>query len=113
MFKYTVRIEVDPPHIFESQPGEPSTGNFVYSPALLRVQAGDSITWTCEKPFSLAFKEGTPIEQMEIFGTHSGGNFTAGPYTVLPARGQFHYVVAVWSGSQIFVDAACPRISVN
>ena len=113
MFQYTVHIAVDPPNMFPTQPGLPSAGNFVYTPALLRVEPGDTITWISKHHFTLSFREGSPIEEMEIFGHQSGGDFRAGPFTVLTEKGQFHYTVAVWNGSAIFMDAGCPRISVN
>jgi len=107
---YVIHISVDP----NSLTPPPSTagyigGNFVFEPSLLRVRANDVITWKCTHPFALTFKEGTPVDDMELFGD-SG---SSGPHTVLNVKGNFHYAVAVWTGSRIFMDASCASISVN
>ncbi len=107
---YTVTIEVDPPELW---PGAPppgaSRGNFVYKPGLLRVSAGDTIEWKCSMPFALTFKEGTPVDQVEL----DGGGCTTGAHPVGEVKGQFHYAVAVWDGTCVHIDASCAVVSVN
>jgi len=104
-------------------------GNFVYYPALLNVSAGDTVTWACKDPFSLVFKEKSPIGQLEVRGVpvsvdrqeasgaspKGNAGWAAGPFTVQDVQGNFHYAVSVWkpSSSQLFLDAACPDLSVN
>jgi plastocyanin len=107
---YTITIALDPPGLV---PTGGSTGNFVYTPALLNVLTGDSITWQCNSQFSVAFKEQTPIGEMQAMGCAAGSGYSAGPYTVEAAQGSFHYTVAVWNGTQVYMDAGCPRVSVN
>jgi plastocyanin len=113
MFHYTVQIAVDPPNMFQPQSSQPSEGNFVYTPALLHVQAGDYVTWKSDNQFTLTFKDDTPIGAMDVFCKQSGTGYESDPYEILPARGQFHYAVAAIHNGKMFVDAACPRISVN
>jgi plastocyanin len=109
---YTIAVAVDPPGLV---PAGGSVGNFVYQPALLHVSAGDTITWTCNDQFTLVFKEGSPIGELEVFGSPIPGGYSAGPFTVESVQGNFHYAISVWNSasSQLFLDAACPRISVN
>jgi plastocyanin len=107
---YTVGVAVDPPGLV---PTGGSTGNFVYQPALLHVSAGDTVTWSCNAPFSLSFRGSSPIGQLEVVGSAAGAGYSAGPFTVQAVQGSFHYTIAVWNGSRIFMDADCPRISVN
>lgn len=110
---YIVTIAVDPPDLWPSgTPEGASCGNFVYSPALVRVSPGDTITWTCNHHFALTFKEGTPVDEVELTGTGSGP-YSTGPRTVRDVKGQFHYAVAVWDGSRVHLDAACAGASVN
>ncbi|MGO9254923.1 MAG: hypothetical protein ACLQU1_01265 [Bryobacteraceae bacterium] len=124
MFNYTVTIAVDPPGIFPpNQEATPSNGNFVYTPSLVRVSSGDTITWFCVNPFSLVFKEGTPVNEMEVFGRPGTlippgapagvSYYSAGPYNVCNVKGHFHYTVAVSLGAQVFLDSGCPDVSVN
>jgi hypothetical protein len=108
--KYTVRIAIDPPG--DVPPGG-SVGNFAYSLSLVNVNANDQITWTCDYPFAVSFKEGTPIDQMEVFGSPQGKRFSTHSYKVRAVRGHFHYAVAVWNGSRVFIDASCPHVRVN
>jgi plastocyanin len=110
---YTVTIAVDPDSLWPSgKPAGASCGNFVYSPALIRVSAGDTITWTCNHPFALTFKEGTPVDEVQLTGTGSGP-YSTGARTVADVKGQYHYAVAVWDGSQVHLDASCAVASVN
>ncbi|MGA2113684.1 MAG: hypothetical protein ABSH56_02905 [Bryobacteraceae bacterium] len=114
--RYTIDIAVDPPRLTpRNVPLGGSDGNFVYQPALLRVQADDTITWTCDHPFTLVFKEGTPIERIEVFGTPAEGRagYSTGAFTVQQVKGHFHYVTAVWKDNRVYMDASCPHISVN
>jgi hypothetical protein len=88
-----------------------SRGNFRYSHALLRVKLNDTITWTFNggsSNFALEFKEGSPIGQILVNGATGGG-----PFTVSVPKGNFHYSVAVWDGTNVHIDSGCPRISVN
>ena len=110
MISYTIQITVDPPG---AAPSGGSTGNFVYAPALLRVERDDTVTWTCASPFAVSFKERTPIDHVEVFGHETRGGFSAGPFIIHGERGRYHYAVAVWNGTRVFIDAACPQISVN
>jgi len=114
MIHYTVQIRVDPP---DTAPSGGSTGNFVYEPALLRVERDDTITWHCASPFTVSFKERTPIDNVEVFGDATRDattkGYSAGPFRIHGERGRYHYAVAVWNGTRVFVDSACPQISVN
>jgi len=112
MIHYTVNIAVDPPGLV---PQGGSVGNFIYTPALLRVEAGDQVTWTCSSAFVLVFKEGTPLDQVQLVGCACQGTsgFSTGIHTVQQVRGQFHYAVAVWDGQRVLMDAACAGLSVN
>ena len=109
---YPITIEVDPPGLV---PSGGSVGNFVYKPALLRVEDGDTITWHCQYPFTLVFKAGTPIDQMEVWGNAiTGGGFSSDLYTVSDdVKGMFHYAVAVWKDGRVLMDVACAGLSVN
>jgi hypothetical protein len=111
MNSYTIKIEVDPSDWW--QPGF-SEGNFVYTPALLRVEKGDQITWKCKSPFALVFKERTPVDNVELFGTKpdDDDDYSTGPHNVRDVRSQFHYAVAVFK-DRVFIDADCPHVSVN
>jgi len=124
MTSYTINIAVDPPGLVYS--GTPSTGNFVYTPALLHVETGDQVTWSCLTPFALVFKEGTPINQVQVAGNvpvwETGNPIPIGYATATypirnDAKGQFHYAVAVYQGSvgfgSVFMDAGCADVSVN
>jgi plastocyanin len=110
MINYTITIAVDPDDVI---PEGGTTGNFVYTPALLRVTSGDTITWKSDHPFVLTFKAGTPVDDIELVGSHEDDNYTTGAQTVLGDKGHYHYAVALWNGSRVFIDAACPHISVN
>ncbi|SPE43598.1 hypothetical protein SBA3_990004 [Candidatus Sulfopaludibacter sp. SbA3] len=110
MIFYTIHIELDPPGLV---PTGGSFGNIVYRPALLRVQAGDMVRWTCQHPFVVVFKDQTPFEAVEINSQLISGVSETGSYTIQNVKGQFHYAVAIWNGTNVFADVACPRISVN
>jgi hypothetical protein len=95
-------------------PGTP--GNFVYTPAVLHVQLLDTVTWTSDLPFALEFKDASPFEAQQVFGGPYGDkSFISPQHLIAGPRGQYHYAVGVWSEAdqRIFLDAACPRISVN
>ena len=104
---YTIQITV--------MPG--TAGDFVYTPAVLHIQLTDTVTWTSELPFSLEFQEGSPFDAQQVFSTNYARTkmFTSIQHQVTGPRGQYHYAVAVWSEAdqRIYLDAACPRISVN
>jgi len=111
MIEYTITIAIDPAGIV---PQGGSTGNFVYTPALLRVQPGDRIKWQSAVPFVVTFKGRTPVESMEVVGKAMSADFASDFACVQEnARGNYHYAVAVFDGSRVFMDADCPHISVN
>jgi hypothetical protein len=86
-------------------------GNFTYSPSTLRAQITDKIYWKCPKDFALMFLDGTPIEMME---THGKAGIATPKYQVSPdAKGHYHYAVAVWNGTRVFIDSGCPDIVIN
>jgi len=108
---YTITIDVDPPGLV---PSGGSVGNFVYTPGLLHVEADDYVTWNCQYPFTLVFKDGTPIDKVRVIGYPSTlGGFQAGPFTVRQVKGQFHYAIAAVKDGNIYMDAACADLSVN
>jgi hypothetical protein len=114
---YTIEIAVDSP-IVRAIGGTPSVGNFVYMPALLRCNGNDIVTWECRSPFTLVFKDGTPVEEVEIVGgpqdTPTGVTYVAGPYTIdTEASGIYHYATAVFQNGRVFLDATCASLSVN
>jgi plastocyanin len=97
--EHSIRIEVN------------GSGDFTYTPALLHVNAGDSINWAYDgADFIVEFKEDSPIDQMTITAALQKSVRT---FDVTVLKGNFHYAVAVWDGSRIFIDSGCPRISVN
>jgi hypothetical protein len=110
MINYIVNIAVDPPGVI---PSGGSVGNFVYTPALLRVLPGDTIQWTCDHPFVLSFKGSTPVDQVECVGLPDGLTWATDQYPVSHVRGQYHYAVALWDGVRLFLDADCGGVSVN
>jgi len=113
---YTIEIAVDTPEL-RAVGGTPSVGNFVYMPALLRCNGNDTVTWECKSPFTLVFKEGTPVKEVEIMGDPTGTSpliYVAGPYTVdTDASGIYHYATSVFQAGRVFLDAACAGLSVN
>jgi plastocyanin len=126
--KYTIKIAVDPKEVLIENDDEvinPANltprkqGNFVYTPALLRVEPGDRVTWICENPFTLVFKDGTPINEVEVFSTPlRNGETTQNVYhtdtfKVNDVKGHYHYTVGVFKNGSIFLDANCPDFSVN
>ena len=88
------------------------TGDFYYSPSTVRVPDPglDTVQWQCSVPFALMFREGTPIDHMEIYG---GGGPTPMFTVVGSAKGHYHYAVAVFDGTRVFIDSGCPDIIVN
>jgi hypothetical protein len=127
--KYTIKIAVDPSDLTVEEeltdrvrvpPRKATTGNFVYTPALLRVEAGDKVAWTCGSPFTLVFKERTPIDHVEVFSKavyRTGETIPAGyctdTFPVNDVKGHFHYAVGVYQNGLVFLDASCPDFSVN
>jgi hypothetical protein len=97
------------------QPG--TAGNFVYTPAVLHVEQADTVTWISELPFALEFQEESPFNAQQVYSQGYGPTkmFTSPQHPVTGDRGQYHYAVAVWSEEdrRLYLDAACPRISVN
>jgi hypothetical protein len=91
-------------------------GDIVYTPAVLHVNLADTVTWTSDLPFALEFQEQSPFNAQQVYGKPAGKTtFTSDQHPITGSRGQYHYAVGVWSEAkqQIYLDAACPRISVN
>ena len=108
---YIITIAVDPDDVI---PQGGSTGNFVYTPSLLRVSPGDTIEWRADHAFVVSFKEGTPINDMEVFGSQVDGVYTTGQQTVPSGKqGHYHYAAALAKDDRVFIDSQCPHISVN
>jgi len=88
-------------------------GSMAVTPSMLRVDAGDTVQWCCPSgPFTIMLKEGTPfIKGMDAFscqGTPSS------PLTVAQnVKGTYHYAVAVYDGSRLYMDAGCPMLLAN
>ena len=105
MTNHTITIAVD------------SSGNFTYTPAALHVATGDGICWQCASNFVIMFKEGSPIGNMMAQGQ---GQSVSSTYTYAfvtsmgsvnsAASGHYHYSVAVWDGTYVWIDAGCPVI---
>jgi len=115
-----ITIEVDPDCL--QSHGITTTGNFVITPALLRVNAGDVVEWSGSNPFVLDFKDGTPLEEggVQLAGIKEGGDdptlpvrFSTGRQKVAVTKGHFHYAVAVYKDGEVFIDAGCADLSVN
>ena len=93
-----------------------SSGNFTYTPATLRAQVSDTVQWQCTTPFTIVFKEeGTPVDNMTLYGQSGGGGYATAPATVKAgASGHYHYAVAVWDASScVHLDSGCPDIICN
>jgi plastocyanin len=93
-----------------------SGGNFSYSAATLHVQSGDTVTWQCQNPFSVMFKEDTPIGQVTLHGEMVSGQYVT-PANLgevrADASGHYHYGVAVYDGSAVQLDIGCPDLVAN
>jgi plastocyanin len=99
---HTIQIEV-----FDGR------GSMTYTPSMLRVAPDDTVTWCCPSGhFAIMFKDGSPFtEGMDAF---SSRETPSSPKRVAKGiKGQFHYAVAIFDGSRIFMDAGCPMILVN
>ena len=108
MADYTITITID------------GNGNFTHSPSLLRVTKNDRVFWQCQYAFAIMFDEGTPLDNMMMqaqTGLSTGSNsypFSTPLINVNnDAVGNFHYAVALWDGSHVWVDAGCPVIVAN
>jgi plastocyanin len=100
MNKYIIEIHVD------------EDGNMTYKPSMQRVTADDTVQWVCpEASFTVMFKEKSPFR--EGMDTHSCAGKLSDPLTVDRVKGQFHYAVAVFNGSRVFMDAGCPVLLAN
>jgi len=87
-------------------------GNFHYSQALLHVRMGDNVSWKCTSGFfSLQFSGGSPMNGMETFAPPSANSPLMTVTT--SASGMFKYAVAVFDGTRVHLDAACPVLVAN
>jgi hypothetical protein len=98
--QHIIRIEVD------------TTGNFTYLPALQRVQFGDTVSWVCPlHPFAILFRTRSPfVEGMEA---SANAGIPSNPLTVANVKGQYHYAIAVYNGSRVFMDSDCAGLLAN
>ncbi len=92
--------------------------DFMYDPALLNANPGDTITWQCaEGPFTVSFPEGSPFGVVDIASsaTATGGLWIASTDGVIlnvTPRRVYHYHVAVSVKGEVFMDSGCPGVKV-
>jgi hypothetical protein len=112
---YTVNIKLTD----NTDPNGPN--NFNYAPGLLNVHRGETVSFTCNRPFTVAFVYGSPFVTagnnpvpMSTFAKDAAA--TTDPATVAPDADfqPYHYVVtATDAGGKIHIDAGCPTIVVG
>jgi plastocyanin len=93
-----------------------TSGDFVYTPAVLHVALQDTVTFASNLPFAVEFEDASPFNAQQVYGAPDGKNaFISAQHPVAGPRGQYHYAVGVWCAAdqKVYLDAACPRISVN
>jgi plastocyanin len=100
MAAYTIKIKVN------------SKGNMTYDPSMLRVAAGDTVQWRCPKgSFAVMFKEKSPFTHG--MDTRASAGKLSPPLTVDKVKGHYHYAVAIFNGTDVFMDAGCPVLLAN
>jgi len=102
-----------------STPDQKGNVDFFIVPSLKRVYREDTITWTCTSgPFAVLFHDRTPCDQMDArsgSSPNTASTWTSNTLTVRDdtAGGHYHYSVAVFNGSYVYLDAGCPDLIVN
>lgn len=96
-------------------------GNLTVSPSALHVASGtDNVYYQCEYTFAIEFNDDTPLDNMSMQaqrGLTTGSNSYPYSTPLIPidsdARGHYHYAVAIWDGTNLWMDSGCPDIICN
>ena len=88
--------------------------NFNYAPGYLQVHRGDTVAFTCNRPFTVKFLHGTPFGTVTTFFSNvANGTSATGTIATATASQVYHYIVSATDETNVVhLDGGCPTIDV-
>jgi len=87
-------------------------GKLEYNDDALKARRGQKVTWECEYPFAIQFRDISPLD--EGSSPHPGNRGQMkGTVKKVIAPGTYKYACAVYANGTVYLDAACPAIIID
>ncbi|MDM7995537.1 MAG: hypothetical protein QUT30_07630 [Acidobacteriota bacterium] len=87
-------------------------GKLEYSNDAFKAERGQKLTWQCEHPFAIQFRDISPLDEGRSPHPADRGQMK-GTVKRAMAPGEYKYACAVYSNGTVYLDAACPAIIIE
>ena len=83
-----------------------------YSDDALKAKRGQQLTWECEYPFAIQFRDISPLDEGSS-PHHANRGQMKGTVKKVIDTGTYKYACAVYANGTGYLDAACPAIIID